>query len=488
MLERIQLLEDEIDKLSNGSLDQTVIHSPSKRHTHHNRPSYIPVRIRPTSSAQNRLRFAKGSKPPEPSSAPPQKKPPEPSVPPPPSVIQGTIKASGWSNQEIDVFSNQFSPQKFLDSLRFTHLGDNLEYLTPSQKISSQPNSLLSSNLKSEIPRTTAMIQENSPSPSLSSGSTSTCEEWQTAENSRVQSRRKIMSPSSAFFPVPELNKPTTSKGASERAVKKESKKVNQRNDFASSNDSSSHQQEPSLMVNGGMDLDAILARANHIVDRHKSFEETENQRASTEWVDEVDSTPSFTSSGVWKMIQDPQSERFYYYNQYTHECTWERPTEDEIEAVSQAFDTSYHGDHSSEEMHEEALVSTQLIHQTQLPPIEEVEEENIEVSTDNLASLDNKSPKSSFASAALRHLQRSIHIETEETGVGKDEGSGEINVAAALALADAILLKRNIVTLELEKQTEESSMMPPSSGDDERGKKNKVRRNLVSNSISIGD
>lgn len=475
-LDKIQLLEDEINKLSNNSPD---LHSLSLAKSKKNRQSYIPVRVKPTST-QNRLRFAKGSTLSESSVGPPQKKPPEPKIPPPPGILQSAIKSSSMSNQEIDVFSKQFSPQKFLDSLRLTYLGEDFGYSTTSQS-NSQNCDYQASRRKVDHKK---INYDDSPSPSLSS---ETSGEWQSAEKHRVDTRRKIMSPSSAFFPVFDVHKVASSRMPPDR-----SNKAVQH--IKKSDASIPPAPEPpcklptasSDTINlGEIDVNDILARANQIVEKHQASEDPEDPRHSTDLLaDEVISTPSVNSCDVWTMMKDPQSERYYYYNNQTHECTWERPVGDETMVTSQHQDYNYENPILQQEQLSEESITT-LREDSSSSNLPSIVQEDEELDTTHLSPIEsqiveNRSPKSSFASAALRHIQRTqVQWDKEPRQTGKDEITERINVNAALALADAILLKRNIATLDLETHAEESSLTPPSTTE-EKSKKNKVKFIIV--------
>ena len=229
-LQRVQYLEEEIHKLLNDTeqFDEDINSISTNNTTSPNgkrrgfRQSYIPIRIKSKNQGYSRFKAngSSGNKPPEPLGAPPNK-PPEPSIPPPPGILRSTIKQpinSSYVNTEIDVFSNEFSPQKFLDSLRMTHLGSELDF-NSSQKTNKLPNNESNQNIgnspssTSSSPRGKANFNNikfndgiNSAqkpfSPSISSSSPDINEEWQIAENQRVETRRKIVSPSSAFLPI----------------------------------------------------------------------------------------------------------------------------------------------------------------------------------------------------------------------------------------------------------------------------------------------
>jgi hypothetical protein len=589
-LERIQFLEDEIHHLideseqsaaaltadpasqreESSSSPSRSINSRDGKSSSRERRSYIPVRIKPKpknlSSAQTRFQYALGSKPPEPSGAPPRssRKPPEPSIPPPPGVIQSVVVKSKLSppDHEVDVFSDEFSPQKFLQSLRMTHLGGDLDLNTspssPSSFSFSAPpeqtptESMTTSKIKSYLQTKfhatppLAPTEQNSPSPSYSSDTNSSShnDEWQYAENQRVESRRRLVSPSSAFLPVP-VPSPTEqpSKGIERKQKMPPLQRVHAMVFTGSGGGTSraapiSEKKTPSSDFSvGSIDLNAALAKANQIINRHnpvlpEGVEEVEVEKVDQSPLETQEApdprpesfepepqSPTPTSHGgtaEWVMIQDPQSGRYYYYHKLTQECTWDRPIGEEIEhqqaTMPEENEEGERDEDDNEEEEEEdgdcaqegiteeeqeqqhlqengesegmtqfdSYDLSQFSYAHHLPSImEEGEgegegEEDSEIEHTTLTEDMGVSLKSSFASAALRHLQRTTithDSDDQDSSLGTDEQP--IDAAAALALADEILLRRKILPVESvseqspilsREQSEKRSKVPSSS------------------------
>jgi hypothetical protein len=570
LLERIEFLEDEIHRLlteAEQSAEAQENFSPTKREKgrRQDRPSYIPVRIKPKTktSAQTRFQYALGTKPPEPPGAPPSSrnsKPPEPSIPPPPGVLKSVMRqketnSQSQSQKEVDVFSSEFSPQKFLDSLRMTHLGDldlslpsiSASYSSSSRSAPAAPveTSMTSSRIKSKFNGISPSEQkENSPSPSYSSDTNSiggSNEEWQNAENQRVETRRKIVSPSSAFLPVLDSNKGAGSGAAGGGGgqsdpskgkaieIKKNMKKQNLYAPSSGSGPAANDLSFTGSIVNpqkrvqqqqqqqqqgeshftsvGGIDITAALAKANQIVGKHshcnvsgsgnnsknminsrglspggeergQSLSSPEGFEAKPQPQDEETPSPSPSTSafstndsgcgndesaagaggwdggsGVWMMIQDPTSGRYYYYNQETQECTWERPIGEEIlqkldSSSSPKMTLSHEDDHHEEgddhdyqteddqaqdqdtvQSSSQSFDSNHFYYSMNLPAIEEEvekEEEEEEVQEEEVEI--ESSPREMFSQLELN----------QSTTAGGGEGGAETNSLLKSSFASA--------------------------------------------------